>query len=198
MIEQTLKISTAERLPTAAAELFREKGYAQSTTRELAERLGVQKASLYHHIRTKEDLLYAICTESLARLTAAVQAAIAAAPEEERLHAAMTAHVTAILRDRDMHSTMLLELRSLSEKRRRQLVKARDGYERLLQDLVEADQAAGRCRTDVTSRLLTLAMLNLMNWTIVWFDPEGRIGLEEFGSLLATLFEEGTRLPVSA
>ena len=56
------------RILATAAELFRTKGYAQSTTRELAGMIGLKKASLYHYVQSKEDLLYEISIESLQQM----------------------------------------------------------------------------------------------------------------------------------
>ena len=187
--------STATRLPRAAAALFREKGFASATTRELAERLGIQKASLYHHIRSKEDLLYAISMESLSHIRAAVERAYsdAYATPEERLKSMIVAHVTTALSDRDLHATMLTELRALSSDRRRKVLDARDEYESLLRDAVLEEQEAGRIRTDFDARYLTLSLLNLLNWTIFWFDPEGEQPAEEIARILATIYFEGAQ-----
>src|SRR5262245_18247616 len=119
--------STGERLVVAAARLFREKGYAASTTRDLALEQGILKASLYHHIRSKEDLLYAISLESLRRITEAV-ADVAAGDGPDRLRATIETHIETALRDRDLHTTMLVELRSLSPERRAKVRDARDAY----------------------------------------------------------------------
>ena len=65
---------TKDRLLDTAAELFRRRGYANATTRELADELGIRKATLYHHINNKEELLEAVCLESLRRLMVDVTA----------------------------------------------------------------------------------------------------------------------------
>jgi AcrR family transcriptional regulator len=48
---------TVDRLLDTAAGLFWEKGYAATTTREIAAALNIQQASLYYHMSSKEDLL---------------------------------------------------------------------------------------------------------------------------------------------
>lgn len=53
--------ATAKELRDEEARLFWKKGFASTSTRELAELLGVQKASLYYHTESKEQSLYDIC-----------------------------------------------------------------------------------------------------------------------------------------
>jgi TetR/AcrR family transcriptional regulator, cholesterol catabolism regulator len=53
--------SRKEVIVKAAASLFREKGYKAASMRDLAERVGVEAASLYNHIRSKSELLHDIC-----------------------------------------------------------------------------------------------------------------------------------------
>jgi AcrR family transcriptional regulator len=182
---------TADRVMGAAAELFRRKGYAQSSTRELAEMLGIRKATLYHHISSKEELLEALCVESLRRLTADVSEVIERV--EEPLRPMIEMHLTVALRDRDMHATMLTEHGALSPERRARVIALRRDYESLLGDVIAADQAAGRLRDDIEARYLTLALLNLLNWTIFWFDPEGELPPERFAQMLADIYLGGAR-----
>jgi AcrR family transcriptional regulator len=185
--------STADRLLRLAAALFRQKGYAASTTRELAGQLGIQKASLYHHIRGKEDLLFAISVESLEHIIAAVSAAGAAAEPGDRLRAMIAAHMQTALADQDMHTTMLIELRSLSPERQDQVRVRRDQYQKLLRDAIAADQAEGRLRTDIEAGYLTLSLLNLLNWTIFWFDAAGPRGPRELAEMMSMIFLDGAR-----
>lgn len=184
---------TADLLLTLAAALFREKGYAATSTRELASRLGIQKASLYHHIRGKEDLLFAISVQSLERITEAVSAARDAAAPDQRLNSMITAHLETALRDQDMHTTMLIELRSLSAERQEKVRERRDTYQEIVRSVIREDQAEGRMRTDIPAGYLTLSLLNLLNWTIFWYDPRGPRSAAELASMMSTIFADGTR-----
>jgi TetR/AcrR family transcriptional regulator, cholesterol catabolism regulator len=186
--------STGGRLLPLAAELFRQKGYGLTTTRELASRLGIQKASLYHHMRGKEDLLFAISLESLERITGAVTAARDAAGPDRRLPAMILAHLETALRDQDMHTTMLIELRALSEQRQKEVRARRDAYQDLLRSVISDDQSAGRLRTDIAAEYLTLSLLNLLNWTIFWFTPGGDRTAEELAEMMSTIFLDGARV----
>jgi AcrR family transcriptional regulator len=187
-----MRQSRSPELLEAAAELFRTKGYAGATTRELASQLAFNSASLYYHVRTKENLLYEICIESLNRIHEVVQEAVSAedAPRE-RLVTLIRAHMATALADQNKHATMLIELRSLSPKRRREVLDLRDSYEHLVRSVIKEGQGAGIIRADLSAKHLTLALLNLLNWSIFWFHPEGDLTADELAQVLASVYWEG-------
>ena len=184
---------TAERMLAAAARLFRTKGYEGTNTRELAALLGIQKASLYYHIGKKEDLLYQLAVESLTHIRAKVESALGAQLTPlERVRALIESHMAAALADQDKHATMLTELRSLSPKRRADVLKMRDSYEKdLVRATLEQAQKAGVIRNDIPAKHLGLALLNLLNWSIFWFRPKGELTSSDLGKLLASVFMDG-------
>src|SRR4029077_18685801 len=61
--EESAAGATSARILKAAADLFCEKGFYAATTRELATRLNLQQATLYHHVSNKEELLHRICRQ---------------------------------------------------------------------------------------------------------------------------------------
>jgi AcrR family transcriptional regulator len=162
--------TTAERVWTVSAQLFREKGYHGTTTRELAERLEITRASLYYHVEKKEDLLYGICVEALNRVTKAVREAIEPVDDPtERIRALILTHLTSMLTDIDMHATMLLDLLHLTGDQLAEVLSLRNSYEAIVATVVSDAQAAGALRADISDRNLTLGLLNMLNWTITWY-----------------------------
>ena len=59
---------TREQIRVVALEMFAERGYAGTSLREIAERLGVTKAAVYYHFPTKEDILASLLGDFLAQL----------------------------------------------------------------------------------------------------------------------------------
>ena len=53
------------RLLSAAAQLFREKGFDRTTVRDIAAAVGIQSGSIFHHFKSKEDILYSVMELSL-------------------------------------------------------------------------------------------------------------------------------------
>ncbi len=183
--------STSARVLRTAAALFREKGYFTTSMRELASRLGIQKASLYHHLTSKEALLFDICKGSLARITEEVGRAATAAEPPQRINAMARAHLVTALQDQDLHAVMLAELRGLSPRHRATTIAGRDRYEQLLREAIETDQAAGRMRNDIEAKYLTLALLSMLNWTIFWFDEHHDRSAEELAAMFADIHLRG-------
>lgn len=67
---QRKKASKKELILRKAAAMFREKGFAATSMRDLAETVGIEAASLYNHIRSKNEMLEAICFDVANRFTA--------------------------------------------------------------------------------------------------------------------------------
>jgi AcrR family transcriptional regulator len=185
------------RILMAAAKLFNSKGFAGATTRELANSLGLQRASLYHYLESKQDLLYAVCVASMETAAREFTQALDAAGPDDRLRCAILAHITAMVTEQDMHAVMLTELRSLDPDRRDEVRKLRSAYEGQWRDLLHAEQEAGRLRRDIDTKFLTLTLLNLVNWPIFWYRASGLIEPGELADLLTDLFLEGA-LPAAA
>jgi AcrR family transcriptional regulator len=184
-------IPTSERILSTAAALFREKGFAGSTTRELAALLGIRKASLYHHIETKEEILYQICVASLTRIIGEIVKSIPAVVSQDDLRTMIRSHVAEIVGTRDFHAVMLTEMRGLTPEHLIEVMVLRDRYEELIRDVVRQSQALGILRDDVAAKYLMLCLLNLLNWTIFWFKPGGDLDADELGDLLACVYLEG-------
>ena len=185
-------VQTADRVLTVAARLFRAKGYEGTSTREIAKLAGIEKASLYHHIGAKEDLLYTLCDESLNRLLSGVERVLATEKDPRlRLQQAIHAHVLAVLADLDTHTTMLRELRGLTGARRAHVLARRKEYELMLREIVSDSQNSSVLRTDIDVKMLTLVLLNMLNWTIFWFKPDGTLSASQLADLLTRMYLEG-------
>ena len=97
LIEQN-KVSDPDsargRLLREAARLFRDKGYERTTVRDLAAAVGIQSGSLFHHFRSKEEILKAVMVETIRLNTAMMRAAVDAQPD---LHSKLKALIRAEL-----------------------------------------------------------------------------------------------------
>jgi len=187
-------ISGRERLLATAAVMFRQRGYAGTSTRDLAAALGMQSASLYHYIGSKEDLLFDLSREALEVIGARVAAALDGAEDPvERLRLLIRTHLVTALSDQDKHAVMLTEMHSLSPARRAEVLKMRDQYEAYVEGVLSKARGAGVIRTDIPVKYLRLALLDLLGWTIFWFRPDGELSPNALADIMVTLYLDGAR-----
>jgi TetR/AcrR family transcriptional regulator, cholesterol catabolism regulator len=183
---------TGERLFDIAAALFYEKGYAATTTREIAAAARIQQASLYYHVAGKEDLLHQICVSSLEQLFIDVQSAVSAASHPlERIEVLACTHLRTILRHQIRHVTMLKELRALSDPHRTAVMALRKKYANLVRSVIEDAQTAGAVRGDIPARYLYLALLNILNWAVLWFRRGQTLSEGQLGRTFTSIYLTG-------
>jgi AcrR family transcriptional regulator len=186
------RTGTSQRLVDAAASLFSRKGYEATSTREIAAALRIQKASLYYHIESKEQLLVAICKSSLEQIRGDVEAAICGIAEPlERIRVLVSTHIESMLRDQEKHSVAVAEMHLLSPGHYGEIRLLRDSYESLVRSVLQAAQQAGVLRGDIPVKYLCLGLLGLMNRVEVWYRRNGALSPGEFGLLLAAIFLTG-------
>lgn len=186
--------STLTRVLANAARLFREKGYAGTSTRELAASAGLQSASLYHHIGTKEDLLHRLSVQTVEEVGALFEEIVAEHDDPvatvERL---VRGYVDVLLTQRDRYAVTLTEVRALSEDRRAEVVALRDRTVAVVRAAVVRAQRAGGLRSDIDPKYATLALFNLLNWTIFWYDPDEALDPDGVANLLWGVLFRGLR-----
>lgn len=165
---------------SAAVELFSEKGYEATSVRDLAEAVGIQPASLYAHIRGKEDLLLAVIDEAAGRFESRWKDALAQTEQSvlDRLRLVLRAHIGAITEDLGAAAVFLHEWRALDPKRRRKVLARRDQYERWMLDLLEEGVASGELR-DTDVHLTAKAVFSLANGIHTWYRPSGPLDPDE-------------------
>jgi len=176
----------------AAVGLFSRKGYAATSTREVAKLLGIQKATLYYHVESKEDLLFLICESALTKIRTDVEAAIRDRQDPvDRVQTLISSHIESLLRDEAAHSTTFTEMHALSEKRFEQVMQLRDGYEHMVRAELQKAQESGVLRQDIEAKYLSLVLLGITNRVMVWYRRGGPLSPGQVGRLLGVLFLEG-------
>jgi TetR/AcrR family transcriptional regulator, cholesterol catabolism regulator len=156
-----------EELTRAAARLFAERGYQGTSLADLAEAVGVQKPSLYHHIAGKEDLLWDVAQEG----AAAFHAALDDVPEHDRIRLAMRAHLAVVAAQLDVATVFVREWRFLSDEHRDAFVAERRRYEERIRDLFRDGVEQGELRVDLDVATAALLFLSAANWAYTWLRP---------------------------
>jgi TetR/AcrR family transcriptional regulator, cholesterol catabolism regulator len=185
----TTETPRRQQIEDAASELFRERGYAATSVRDIAQALNLQGGSLYAHVASKEDVLWAIVRRAADRFDAEVRpiAAEAARGPAERLRAMIGAHVGVVTGIQKDAAVFLHEWRFLSGPRRDEVAALRDSYEHLYRDLIAEGIAAGEFRP-VDPVLTTMAMLSALNGIPSWYASSGELSATQIADQHADLF----------
>ena len=179
--------SRREEILATAADLFWAKGYGATAMSEIAGALDIQKASLYHHVPSKETLLYELSIESMRHIIDAANSASELAPLPH-LQAIIERHIHALISDQNKHATALTELRSLSPQQRAHVVELRDRYDRIIDEAIRSVRVTHDIWPDVSTKLLRLTLLGMLNWTVFWYRDEGSDDLSEIVAAFSTVF----------
>ena len=187
-----VEISRRQAIEDVASDLFRERGYAATSIRDIARALSVQGASLYAHVTSKEEVLWAIVDRAAARFeSAADRAEIEAETRRpgdpaEAVVALVRAHVDVLTSDVDEAGVFVHEWRSLGDERRAAILARRDAYERRLRRHIENGIALGAF--ELTDPAIAAgAILSALNGVATWYDPNGRLPAARIADHLAEL-----------
>jgi TetR/AcrR family transcriptional regulator, cholesterol catabolism regulator len=157
-----------EEVTRTAARLFADRGYHGTSLADVAEALGMQKASLYHHIDSKEDLLWEVAWGGAEAFHAALDAVPEGAPAPEKIRLALRAHLGVVGEQLDAATVFTREWRALDGDRREQFIGERRRYEERIRDLFREGVEGGELRTDLDVATAALLFLSAANWAYTW------------------------------
>jgi AcrR family transcriptional regulator len=175
-----VELSRRRAIEDVASDLFRDRGYAATSIRDIARALSVQGASLYAHVTSKEDVLWAIVERTAGRFEAAADAAEAEAAAHrpgdpaEVLAALVRAHVAVLTADVDAAGVFVHEWRSLGPERRAEILARRDAYQARFRRRIEDGVSIGAFAITDPS-LAASTILSAVNGVAAWYDPAGRL-----------------------
>lgn len=166
------------RLLKTAAHLFRSKGFERTTVRDLASAVGIQSGSIFHHFKSKDEILRSVLEETIVYNTALMRAALAqSVGVRERLLALIRCELQSIIGGTgEAMAVLVFEWRSLSEEGQAHILGLRETYEQLWLDVLGEARAAGKLGGDpfIQRRFLTGAL----SWTNTWFRADGPMSLD--------------------
>ena len=185
---------TKDQILDAAAQIFRIKGYHATSMQDIAGAVNLQKASLYHHVSSKQEILLELLDQALELLTGEiiVIARGEAVPADEKLLQMTKAYLGALTDYVDLASVLLMEHRSLDPNLHARHVPNRDRFEALWREVIDEGMASG-VFSCVETGLAARSLLGAMNWVITWYNPKGELSIDKIAEQTASVFLNGLR-----
>lgn len=182
---------TREKILEAAAQTFSEKGYHAASMQDIARSVNLQKASLYHHVSSKQEILLELLDRALDTLILRIgSVASLNMPPEEKLRMAMHVYLESLFEQRELSAVLLFEHRSLGSELKSRHLPRRDRFENIWRDMIRDGVSTGIFECDDPAQV-TRAFLGVMNWTITWFKVDGVLSVKDLANQYANLFFQG-------
>jgi len=182
---------TRDDILEAAALVFRQKGFHGASMADIAEAVNLQKASLYHHVASKQELLVELLDRALFLLTEGMNSVMTQhVPTDEKLRLAMRSYLQVMTSNLDVTAVLLMEHRSLTPELHARHIPLRDSLEQMWRDLIQEGVASGVfvC-ADIP--MAVRGLLGVLNWTITWYRPDGSLHPEQIADQFAGMFLRG-------
>ena len=159
----------------SAAAVFAEKGYHGSSTRDIAEHLGIKQGSLYYYFKSKEEALDEVCLFGIEDYVHRMHDIAASdQPFEARLMATVTSHLSSYREKNEALKVYNDERLYLPEERRKKLKQQGSQYRQLLEGIFEQGKASGVLRPSVDCHFAAQAVIGMCNgWgDMIVRDPD--------------------------
>lgn len=176
-----------ERAVEAAAQLFYDLGYEQTTLEAVSHQLGVTKPFIYTHFKSKADLLAEICTRGVNAALAAIDQALALdATPTEQLRSLSRNFLLSVIDNQRNIAILTREEKNLEPKDFQRLSDLRRQFDRKLRALLELGCKQGEFHlTD--ANVAALAIGGLVSWAYVWYRPHGPLDRDALADEVAKL-----------
>ena len=182
---------TRKEILKAAAQIFQEKGYHASSMQDIAEAVELKKGSLYHHVKSKQEILLALLDEALEMIIDQLEQINSQDLSPDlKLRQAMRSYLTFLADNRSISSVLLLEYRSLEPELKELHIPRRDQVERIWQEIIAEGISLGIFQT-AHPALITKALVGVLNWTITWYREDGALSAPEIADHFSDLFYQG-------
>ncbi|WP_187369294.1 TetR/AcrR family transcriptional regulator [Baekduia soli] len=176
-----------------AAKLFARQGYHATGVEDISRAVGLGRGALYHHIGSKEQLLFEISRLGLDELFEDTEGVLAD-PELDaagRLRAMSRVLMNNLYDNLAALTVYFREVDLMSPKYRRLLVRQRAGYEAIWRGVIADGVAAGEFAP--VDPVIVKGMLGMHNYAYLWIRQNGRLSPDELADVFCTVLLDGLR-----
>ena len=182
---------TREDILEAAAQVFSQKGFHGASMNDIAGAVNLQKASLYHHVSSKQEILIEILGRALQMLLERISSITSQEiPADKKLRMMIREYMQILAENGDLATVLLFEHRALERRQHARHVPSRDKFEMLWRNVL-ADGVENKIFKCDDIALTVRALLGLMNWTITWYHPDGDKTIEQIADDYSNLLLSG-------
>jgi AcrR family transcriptional regulator len=178
-----------------AARIFAEKGYHSTTMRDISRETRVSLAGLYHYCKSKEELLFLIQDNCFGRVLERLRERLReAAGPVEKLRLVIENHLSFFAANMAEMKVLSHEADSLAGELHAHVSNKKQQYTQLVRRIlseVQQAQAEREAAPKLDLTVATYALFGMMNWIYNWYDPRGKLSVNDLVENLTRLFLSG-------
>lgn len=185
------KINKRQIILDEAAKLFKLKGFGGTSMRDLAGEVGMEAASMYNHIKSKDEILEHLCFH-VSNTYIAQLAEVERMPgtNGEKLRELLRRHINLMLEDGAAVSVANNDWKYLTDGKLEQFKAARKQYEKGFAALIESGIAAGEFQP-VNASVALFTILSAVRWVELWYRPGRGVTAQELEEDIMTILLNG-------
>ncbi|MGI9108332.1 MAG: TetR/AcrR family transcriptional regulator [Pyrinomonadaceae bacterium] len=177
-----------------SARIFAEKGYHSTSMRDISRATEVSLAGLYYYCKSKEELLFLIQDNCFGHVHERLQERLRETSDAvEKLRLVIENHLSFFASNMAEMKVLSHEADSLAGEMRAHVTGRKQQYTRLVRRILSEVQGQqepnGQPKLDLT--VATYALFGMMNWIYNWYDPRGKLSVNDLVDNLTRLFLSG-------
>jgi AcrR family transcriptional regulator len=189
----TAKLDRRSEIRHTAKKLFKERGYAATSMRDLAKEVGIEAASLYNHLSSKEELLHEMCFDIAEHFFAAFNEAVATEKTpSKKLKAAIKAHIGVIANHLDASTVFFHEWIFLKEPDLSKFKALRYQYDKGFRDLIKKGIEEKDFK-EVNIKLAVFTIISALNATYDLYKSTEKLTREDIAESISNLLLKGIK-----
>jgi TetR/AcrR family transcriptional regulator, cholesterol catabolism regulator len=181
-----------EHILRTSARIFAEKSYHSTSMRDIARATGVSLAGLYHYCKSKEELLFLIQDHCFGGLRERLEERITDVDDPfEKLRIFIDNHLSFFAANMAEMKVLSHEAESLEGDLHQHVSTKKERYAKLARKILREVQGQSSVAPGVDATIATYALFGMMNWIYNWYDPRGKLSVNQLVDNITRLFLNG-------
>ncbi len=178
-----------------AARIFAEKGYHSTTMRDISRETRVSLAGLYYYCKSKDELLFLIQDNCFGHVLERLEERLKETSQPiEKLRLVIENHLSFFAANMAEMKVLSHEADSLAGEMRAHVSGKKQQYTKLVRRIlseVQSQQTPGDPRSKIDLTVATYALFGMMNWIYNWYDPGGKLSVNDLVDNITRLYLSG-------
>ena len=180
-----------KKILSTASNLFAKNGYHKAAISQVAISCNMSKSLIYHYYDSKQEVLYHAMLEHVQELEKLANDIMQENLEPEiTLRKIIRQYLYIYEGSVAQHHLLINELESLTATQKSKIIRIQNNVVKAFADIAETLAPASLSKHNARTAI-SMLLLGMLNWTYIWFKPEGQIKTDQLSEIIACMFISG-------